>query len=187
MPNDIKKKSRNHLEIGIEISINEYGETRVVHLWKMQSTFHQKIYDDEEYYYLHHELIVQLECNDDLSAITCSNCLSSIQNNNTSQRSIASGVDFGSGAQIGLENLSFQEFNIISLARHHYNVIKIESNRRLQEHSQSAIKGSSILFDQDAPFVVVDLLTTASMHSNVCLHFLGYEGDFDSLFKKNYG
>jgi hypothetical protein len=75
--------------------------------------------------------------------------------------------------------------HIISYVRYYYNIIKIESNnRRLREHQQSAIKGSSILFEHDAPQVVTNLLLPETMNSNVFLHFVGHKGEFDVLYKK---
>ena len=52
------------------------------------------------------------------------------------------------------------------------------------EHQQSAIKGLSILFKQDVPQVVSNLLSPDTMNSNIFLHFVGYKGEFDSLYKK---
>ncbi len=49
---------------------------------------------------------------------------------------------------------------------------------------QSAIKGLSIIYEQDAPQVVSNLLSPKTMNSNIFLHFIGYEGEFDSLYKK---
>ncbi len=72
---------------------------------------------------------------------------------------------------------------MISFVRYYYNIIKIESNsRHIREHQQSAIKGSSILFEQDAPQVVTNLLSPETMNS--FLHFVGHKGEFDSLCKK---
>jgi hypothetical protein len=74
---------------------------------------------------------------------------------------------------------------MISYVRHYYNIIKIESNSRtLREHQQSALKGCSIMFEQDAPQVVTNLLSPETINSNVLLHFVGYTGEFDSLYKK---
>ena len=118
-------------------------------------------------------------------AVLCPDCADSIKKKKIPNNAIANGVDFGLGSRIGLTDPSVRELNIIAYVRYYYNIIKIESNsRRLREHQQSAIKGSSILFVQDAPQVVSNLLSPETMNSNVFLHFVGYKGEFDSLYKK---
>ena len=74
---------------------------------------------------------------------------------------------------------------MISYVQYYYNIIKTESNsRHLRQRQQSAIKGSSILLEQEAPQVVSNLLSPETMNSNIFLHFVGYKGEFDSLYKK---
>ncbi len=77
-----------------------------------------------------------------------------------------------------------QELQIIAKVRHYYNIVKLESNSRfLQQHYQSAIKGSSIVFEHDAPDVAAHILSPEDMNQNICLHFVGCKGEFDTLFK----
>jgi len=172
------------------LPIDDEGHLKAFVPWKVKSVY---LFSDpldverECFYYLHPELVLTPpEINGSESvAVICSDCMDSIKKLKIPNNSIADGVDFGLGRRIGLTDLSVRELNIIAYVRYYYNIIKIESNsRRLREHQQSAIKGSSILFEQDAPQVVSDLLSPETMNSNIFLHFVGYQGEFDALYKK---
>ena len=138
------------------LPINDNGDKDIFYPWHARSIYPQRDIDnDEYYYYLHPELVdhkVDKNGTDAQYAEICSECLRSINICETPHNSIKSGVDFGSSARINLETPSLREQHILAFVRHYSNIIKIESNtRRLKDHCQSAIKGSSILFDQDAP------------------------------------
>ena len=84
-----------------------------------------------------------------------------------------------------MEPLSLAERNIISMYRHYPQVVKIESNSgRQREHTQSCIKGCSIVFDHDAPRVCTELLNQENMLSDICVHFVGPKGSYDTLLRK---
>ena len=103
-------------------------------------------------------------------------------------RSIAGGIDFGSPSRVGLVPLTLRERQMISKVRHYSNAIKIESNTgRQKEHSHSAIKGHSIMFEHDSPRVVKDLLSAESINDSIDIHFVGPEGQYDHLAKKALG
>ena len=192
---DQEAQYKHRLKIKLELPIDEEGHTRIFYPWKIQSVYSpvtdendDTVHDDDYYFHLHPEL-VHKRIDDDQRVYTeatiCNECQASLDQDEKPRNSIASGVDFGSSARIGLEKLSSREQQIISYVRHYYNIIKIESNTRtLKEHSQSAIRGSSILFDQDTPQVVSDLLSAETINSNMILHFCTHEGKFDTLFKK---
>ena len=81
------------------------------------------------------------------------------------EQSIANGIDLGLHYRVHLEELSLQELQIIAKVRHYYNIVKLESKSRfLQQHYQSAIKGSSIVFEHDAPDVDAHFLSPEDMN-----------------------
>jgi len=146
--------------------------------WKAQSVFPSKIISSCNHYHLHPELVYTSEkwwqtydnAHHTPIVIICDDCCKTIQENKIPNKSIAAGVDFGSHDRVGLVSISLQEIHIISFVRHYYNIIKLETNtRRLRDHQQSAIKGSSIIFDHDAPHVVTDLLSPDSMNADFIL------------------
>jgi hypothetical protein len=81
--------------------------------------------------------------------------------------------------------LSLIERHIISRVRHYAQVIKIESNSgRQREHTQCCIKGCCIVFDHDSPKVCVDLLSASNITKDICVHFVGPQGQHDTLLQK---
>ena len=168
------------------LPINDDGDLEAFYPWKVRSIYPLSS-EDSCYYHLHPEFV---RCDSEIiggqpGAFLCPDCADCIKKGNIPANSITDAVDFGLGSRIGLTNPSVRELHIIAYVRYYYNIIKIESNsRRLREHQQSAIKGSSILFEQDAPQVVSNLLSLESMNSNVFLHFVGHKGEFDALYKK---
>jgi hypothetical protein len=180
-----------HLNTKINIPFNEDGDFKVVNPWIVKSVYAFECPGDSPtvtYYHLHPELVLKpttVETKTNPIAMICSDCAKAISCGKIPVNSIANGVDFGLGSRIGLEDPTARELHIVARIRYYYNIIKIESNtRRLREHQQSAIKGSSIMFEQDAPEVVSNLFSPQTMNSNVLLHFVGYKGEFNSLYKK---
>ena len=164
--------------------INEDGNVRSeVNPWRVLSVYTHK----NVHYHMHPELVLDPSDTNSIEpiAIVCANCATSVHKGEIPKHSIASNVDFGLANRIELEDLTERELQMLALVRHYYNIYKIESNsRRLREHQQSAIKGSSILFEHEAPYKVSNLLSPETMTSNVFLHFVGPKGEFDALFKK---
>ena len=188
-----EKDHKKHIDQPVNVPVNNEGDWEKVYPWKAKSICSDNI-DPSDFngpcklYYLHPELVISPNNVAEYSepmAIICSDCLASINKKEIPHNSIADKVDFGLGRRVGLTELSIRELHIIAYVRYYYNIIKIESSsRKLKEHQQSAIKGSSILFEQDAPQVVSKLLSPETMNSNVFLHFVGYKGEFDALYKK---
>ncbi|KAL7549323.1 hypothetical protein ACHAWF_017111 [Thalassiosira exigua] len=178
---------RSQKNIVVSLPINENGDCADFRPFDCKSVYHQpKTAEREEaWYHLHPELVHKGR------VVICHQCLYSVLNDAKPLRSISSGVDFGAFFRIKsigndiMEAPSLREHQIIAKVRHYYNIIKLETNaRQLKEHQQSAIKGSTILFDHDGPDVAAKLLCTEDMNRNMKLHFVGSKGEFDSLYKK---
>ena len=181
MNQDESSQYEKQLQIKLLLPVNDNGTLRTFIPWKVRSVFSWR----GNHYHLHPELVTNDTNCTSPKAYLCTECWESVKKQCVPQNSIASHVDFGLFTRIGLEPLSLREMHIISQVRHYYNIIKVESNTRvLQEHQHSAIKGCSILFDQDAPEVVTNLLSVESMNSNVLLHFVGHAGEFDHMYQR---
>jgi hypothetical protein len=180
---------QKQLNVKLRLPINELGDTEIFQPWLTRSIF-SYVPDGAEqkpiYYYLHPETILIDDAGSDKpKAVLCSSCAVSLKKGTIPTNTVGDEIDFGVAARLGLEQPTAREFQIISYVRHYYNIIKIESNSRtLREHQQLALRGCSIMFEQDAPQVVTNLLSPETMNSNVLLHFVGYTGEFDSLYKK---
>jgi hypothetical protein len=145
-----------------------------------------------KYFHLHPEFVEEFTDNDrkDFKARLCRNCCEFKPSKKTKapMRSIAKGVDFGSPSRVGLVRLTPRERQIISPVRHYQCAVKIEPNDGKQrEHSHSAIKGHSVLFDHDCPRVVKKLLSEESINGSIEIHFVGPDGQYDHLTKKTLG
>jgi hypothetical protein len=146
-----------------------------------------------KYFHLHPEFVQEFTDDDDrkdFKAKLCLKCCDFEPNKKSKApiRSIARGVDFGSPVRVGLVRLTPRERQMISKVRHYNSVTKIESNTgRQREHSHSAIKGHSILFDHDSPRVIRDLLSEESINDSIGLQFVGPDGQYDQLAKKALG
>jgi hypothetical protein len=146
-----------------------------------------------KYFHLHPEFVQEFTDDDgrkDFKARLCCNCKEFKPSEKTKapMRSIARGVDFGSPSRVGLVRLTPRERQIISPVRHYQCAVKIEPNDGKQrEHSHSAIKGHSVLFDHDCPRVVKKLLSEESINGSIEIHFVGPDGQYDHLAKKALG
>ena len=117
--------------------------------------------------------------------VFCTDCTETTKTEKIPDNASADAVEFEVGSRIGLAEPCVQELQKIDYVRHYYKIINIESSSQcFREHQKSAIKVSSILFEQDAPQVVYNLLSPKTTNSNVLLHFVGYKGEFYSLYKK---
>jgi hypothetical protein len=140
-----------------------------------------------KYFHLHPEFVEEFTDVDgrkDFKVRLCPNCceFTPSEKSKAPMRSIARGVDFGSPVRVGLVRLTPRERQMISKVRHYNNATKIESNTgRQREHSHSAIKGHSILFDHDSPRVIRDLLSEKNINDSIDLHFVGPDGQYDHL------
>ena len=77
------------------------------------------------------------------------------------------------------------ECHIISRVRLYAQVIKIESNSgRQREHTQCCLKGCCIVFDHESPRVCVDLLSASNITKDICVHFVGPQGQRDTLLQQ---
>jgi len=146
-----------------------------------------------KYFHLHPEFVQEFTDDDgrkDFEVRLCGKCreFEPSEKNKAPMRSIAKGVDFGSPSRVGLVPLTSRERQIISPVRHYQIVVKIESNTgRRKEHTHSAIKGHSIIFDHDSPRVVRDLLSAENINDSIDIHFVGPDGQYDHLAKKALG
>ena len=140
-----------------------------------------------KYFHLHPEFVQEFTDDDDRKDFKAKLCLKCCdfepsKKSKAPIRSIARGVDFGSPVRVGLVRLTPRERQMISKVRHYNSVTKIESNTgRQREHSHSAIKGHSILFDHDSPRVIRDLLSEESINDSIGLQFVGPDGQYDNL------
>jgi len=177
---------KEQLEVDVEVPYNEEGDMKVIHPWKVRSIYQ---YSDN-YYYLHPEMVEQTNSSKCPQAAICNVCKSKIDSGTEASKitnSIASGVDFGNPdrLEVTFEKPSLREHLLMALVRPYATIIKLQ-NKNSYKHTclQSAIKGSSIVFEHDSPQVVSNLLSTESMNSNMCIHFVGAKGEFDSMIKR---
>ena len=182
---------------------NNDGDRAEFQIWKAYSIWPQRLIGPADgdvrcYYHLHPELVerknITLECPESSRLIhnaaqaykvkVCTSCKASIDKDIVPPNSVKY-KDFGSYHRVGLTPLSLMERHIISKCRHYSQVVKIESNTgRQRDHSQCCIKGSCIVFDHDSPKVCANLLTQDSIKQDILIHFLGPEGQHDTLLQK---
>jgi hypothetical protein len=174
------KKDRDGVQLTTEIE-----PWRAFSVWPVHC---RADYDVEEPRYHLHPEFVDGE-GKAAKATLCPNCNDAIKAGEIPEYSIASGVDFGDCRRLGLEPLTMRERQIISKVRHYHNIIKIESNTgKLREHTHSALKGCSILFDHDSPTVVRKLLSPESINGDVTIQFVGEDGEqYDQLIARSLG
>ena len=191
-------------DYNVDLPSNNAGQLKTYNLWKAWSIWPQKCPDVEndesiDYYFLHPELVESLhdDCNKSNSnrencqlvqdrhcAWLCPSCHKDIQKGDIPSNSIRAGIDYGSYHRIGLEPLTLIERHIISRVRHYSQVVKIESNSgRQREHTQCCIKGCCIAFDHDSPRVCANILSKETMTQDICVHFVGPEGQHDNLLR----
>jgi hypothetical protein len=187
----------------LELPIDDTGLTKTFNLWKAWSIWPQKNLKKADssasYYFLHPELVELIgddeTPNRDKSrysneedlycAWLCASCWKDVEKGEIPALSLKAGIDYGSYHRVGLEPLTLFERHIISRVRHYAQVVKIESNSgRQREHTQCCIKGCCIVFDHDSPRVCIDLLTKANMTQDICIHFVGPQGQHDTLLQK---
>jgi hypothetical protein len=174
----------SQLMIQLKLPINQEGDCDIFYPWCVRSIYKDKD-KESQCYYLHPELVIG--DTQQPMAVICPDCAENIvSKGKIPPNSIADGIDLGYSTRIGLSELKDRELHIIAYVRYYYNIIKIESSARkgISNIQQSKLKGSSIMFEQDAPQVVSDLLSPETMNSNVFLHLVGHKGEFDRLYKK---
>ena len=181
------------------------GTLKLFKLWKVWSIWPQVSPsecscssdgdNDIDYYFLHPEFVELVETDniDDNfrrvhnthCAWLCPSCHKDLKKKeNIPSMSIKAGVDYGSYHRVGLEPLTLIERHIISRVRLYSQVLKIESNSgRQREHTQCCIKGCCIAFDHDSPRVCVDVLSKDAMIKDLCIHFVGPQGQHDTLLQ----
>ena len=97
-------------------------------------------------------------------------------------------VSFGSWRRVGLQEPNLMERLMIAKVRHHFRIVKIVANAggkaNLVDHTHSAIRGHSILFNHDAPDIAAQALwSIESLKQCIKLHFVGPSGKMDWLMK----
>ena len=200
--NEVQQHLHRIENYNVELPVDDTGSTKLFHLWKAWSIWPQRNLKETDssasYYFLHPEFVelirddqtkcVNSRCSseeDTHCAWLCASCWKDVEKGEIPASSLKAGIDYGSYHRVGLEPLTLFERHIISRVRHYAQVVKIESNSgRQREHTQCCIKGCCVVFDHDSPRVCIDLLTKASMTQDICIHFVGPQGQHDTLLQK---
>ena len=143
-----------------------------------------------EYYWLHDFLV---RTDDSVLAThicrDCHNALSSECPRRPEQ--CLSDVNFGVAAErLGLEPLTLMERMMLAKARHHFCIVKIQSNTRIrQDHQQSQIRGHCIMFEHDAPLATAYVFSNSleALDCQIKLHFIGPREEMDNLMRNTVG
>jgi hypothetical protein len=149
----------------------------------------------EESYWLHPDLVHQHvsstgETND--ATFVCHSCHSDLFKKYQVPKYSVKNVHLGSWQRLGLEEPNLMERLVLPKVRHHYCVVKVESNNTVtsgrSDNTHNAIRGHSLLFDHDAPQVMQkELLSIKSLKECIKLHLIGPADKMDVLMRRTLG
>lgn len=174
----------------IMLPINDEGGTKMFDLskaWPISET------NNGDYFWLHKEAIFQNTDGTNLVKI-CEDCKKSLFSSDkqpTIPELSCKYVMLGNWRATGITYPNQMERFTLARVRHHFRIVKITlqgTHTKSQVHSHSAIRGHSILFDQDSFEVALEELFTYRTISRIFkLHFVASNNTIDELMKYTLG
>jgi hypothetical protein len=174
---------------GVLITQEEGGAKVVINPYEVISLYTSKV-DPSNTYHLHPELVRQDKNGNEITML-CSSCYKKIiKQEKIPQLSIANGVDFGYFKRIPeLTEPNLHEQLVLSQFRLFQVILKVVPNFKYQQnYTRFDIKANAILFLQDAPKQVHDMIKNSEYLASLFkIYMLDEKGNEDRMSKKFFG